>query len=98
MFNNDDKYQWDEQCQKSLDVHKQNMVSTLILVFPDWRKEFHAHVSASSIALGVVITQPGKGYIDHPIAFSSRILSAIETNYTTREWEGPARVYALQKF
>ena len=58
------------------------MVTVLILVFPDWKKEFHVHVDASCIALGVVLTQPGEGDIDHPIAFSSRKLSKSKKNYS----------------
>jgi len=52
------------------------MVTALILVFPDWKKEFHVHVDASSIALGVVLAQPGEGDIDDPITFSSRKISS----------------------
>ena len=68
-----------------------------ILVFPDWNKEFHVHVDASSVALGVVLVQPGEGDLDHPIAFASRKLSFAEKNYTTTEQEGLVMVYALQK-
>ena len=44
------------------------MVTTPILVLPDWRKEFHLHVDASCIALGEVLTQASEGEMDHPIA------------------------------
>ena len=47
------------------------MVSAPILIFPNWSKEFNVHVDASSIALGAILSQPGKGDIDHPIAFAS---------------------------
>jgi hypothetical protein len=77
---------------------KQNMVTTPILVFPDWSREFHVHVDASSITLGAVLAQPREGEIDHPLSFSSRKLSTAEINYTTTEREGLAMVYALQKF
>ena len=66
------------------------MVTTPILVFPDWNKPFHVHVYAAGIALGIVLTQPGEGGIDHPIAYSSRKLSTAEKNYTTTEREGLA--------
>jgi hypothetical protein len=74
------------------------MVTTPTFVFPDWSKEFHVHVDASSIALGVVLAQLGAGDIDHPLSFSSRKLSTTEINYTTTEREGLAMVYALEKF
>jgi hypothetical protein len=51
-----------------------------------------------SIALGVVLAQPGAGDIDHPIEFSNRNLSTAERNYTMTKREGLAMVYALQKF
>ena len=56
------------------------------------------HVDACSIALGVILAQPGEGGIDHPISFARRKLSSAERNYATTEREGLAMVYALQKF
>jgi hypothetical protein len=44
------KFQWNEDCQKGLDVLKQKLVIVPILVFLDWKKEFHVHVDASSIS------------------------------------------------
>ena len=92
------KFLWNEECQQSLDTLKEKMVTAPILVFPDWNKPIHVHVDASGIALGIVLTHPGEGGIDHPIAYSSRKLSTAEKNYTTTEREGLAMVYALQKF
>lgn len=46
---------WNEDCKKSLDVLKENMVTTPILIFSDWKMEFHVHVDASCIALGAVL-------------------------------------------
>jgi len=80
-----------------LDILKEKMVTAPILVFPDWKKEFHVHVDASSIALEVILTQQGEGDIDHPITFSNRKLSSTKTNYTMKEREGLTMVYALQK-
>ena len=40
------------------------MDSTPILVFLDWNKEFHVHVDASSVSLGVVLAYPGEGYLE----------------------------------
>jgi hypothetical protein len=91
ILKKDCHFHWSEECQQSFDTLKQKMVTAPILVFPDWSKEFHVHVNASSISLGA-------GYIDHPLAFASRKISTTEINYTTTEREGLAMVYALQKF
>jgi len=74
------------------------MVTAPILVFPDGKKEFHVHVDASCIALGVVLTQAGRGELDHPIAFASRRLSKAEKNYSTTESKWLVMVYMLQNF
>ena len=74
------------------------MDSTPILVFLDWNKEFHVHIDASSVALGVVLVQPSKGDLDHSIVFANRKMSFAERNYTTIERDGFTMVYELQKF
>jgi hypothetical protein len=51
------------------------MVTTPILVFPNWEKTFHVHIDTSTITLGAIMAQPGARDLDHPIAFSRRKLS-----------------------
>ena len=91
-------FEWKQECQRSLYILKEKMVTTSILVFLDWKLPFHVHVDASSIALGVILAQLGEGGLDHPIAFERRKLSSVECNYTMTEREGLVMVYALQKF
>ena len=91
-------FQWLEPFQESLDKLKNKMATAPILLFLDWKKEFHVHVGVSSIALDIVLTQLGEGALDHPIAFASRKISTIEKNYMTIEREALAMVYVLQKF
>jgi hypothetical protein len=55
----DTKYQWNDECQYSLDVLREKMVTAPILVFPNYEKKFHVHVDASTITLGEVLTQLG---------------------------------------
>eukprot|EP00253_Pinus_taeda_P028372 PITA_28372 len=71
LLKKDTTYCWNDDCKKSLDVFKEKMASTPILVFPKWNVEFHVHVDASCIALEVVLTQEGAEGMDHPIAFAS---------------------------
>ena len=74
LLKKDIKFQWNDECQQSLDILKEKMVTTPILVFLYWSKEFHVHVYASTIMLGAILTQPGEGDIDHPIAFARKKL------------------------
>jgi hypothetical protein len=55
------KFQWKEDCEKGLDTLKKKLVTASILIFQDWKKEFHVHVDASSIALGTILYQPRGG-------------------------------------
>ena len=61
---------------------KNKMASAPILVFLEWKKEFHVHVDALFVVLDIVLTQPGEGALDHPISFTSRKLSTSQNNYT----------------
>ena len=79
LLKRDVKFKWTKECQQSLDILKEKMVTTPILVFPNWKLPFHVHVDASSIELGVVLAQL-RGVLDHPVAFSSRNLSLAERN------------------
>ena len=83
LLKNDVVFEWSQECQGSFDTLKANMAYAPILVFPNWNKNFHVHVDASSISLGIVLAQSCEGNIDHPISFASRKLSTAEKNYTT---------------
>jgi hypothetical protein len=52
LLKKDSIFRWNEDCQQGLDTLKNNMVTTLILVFPNWEKTFHVHVDALAITLG----------------------------------------------
>ena len=95
LLKHDAKYEWTEECQKSLDILKEKMVIAPILVFPYWKRSFHVHVDASSISLGIILAQPRDGGIGHPIAFARRKLSSTKKNFTTTKREGLAMGYAL---
>eukprot|EP00253_Pinus_taeda_P024065 PITA_24065 len=56
LLQKDATFCWNEECQQSLDVLKEKMVTVPILVFLNWKKEFHVHVDASCIALRAVLT------------------------------------------
>lgn len=83
LLKKDDMFCWNDECMKILDILKENMVTAPILVFPDWKKEFHVHVDASCITLGAILTHPDGEGLDHPITFASHRLSKAKKNYST---------------
>ena len=87
LLKHDVKYEWKEECKKSLDILKERMVTAPILVFLDWKKIFHVHVDASLTTLGFILAQPSEGGINHPISFASKKLSSAGRNYTTTKRE-----------
>ena len=73
----DVKFEWKNECHITLDRLKKNMVTTPILVFSNWTKEFHVHVDSSLVALGVILSQLGEGSTNHLISFASQKLSTV---------------------
>ena len=59
LLKKDAKFEWNDRFHRILNILKKKMVTIPILVFLDWEKEFHVHVDALSVALGVILSQPG---------------------------------------
>jgi len=57
LLKKDTKYWWIKECQHNFDILKEKMVTAPILVFPNWKKEFHVHVDVSSVVLGIILAQ-----------------------------------------
>jgi hypothetical protein len=51
------------------------MVTSPILVFPNWEKTFHVRVDALAIALAAILVQLGEGDLDNHISFARRKFS-----------------------
>lgn len=56
LLKKDVMFYWNDDFKKRLDILKENMVTMSILVFSNWKKEFHVHVEALCILLGAVLT------------------------------------------
>ena len=70
---------------------KQTLVSPPVLAMPDFSKPFTVECDASHVALGGILTQEGR-----PVAYESRVLTAAEQNYDTRDRECLAVVHCYQ--
>ncbi|WJZ91147.1 hypothetical protein VitviT2T_010247 [Vitis vinifera] len=97
LLGKDDKFVWDERCQKSFEQLKQFLTTTPIVRAPNWQLPFEVMCDASDFAIGAVLGQreDGKPYV---IYYASKTLNEAQMNYTTTEKELLAVVFALEKF
>ncbi len=51
------QFQWTSECQEGFTTQKQKLTSALVLVYPDFNKEFVLETDASIKGLGAVISQ-----------------------------------------
>ena len=77
---------------------KKRLSQALILIPPNWTRDFDVYVDASNFAIGSVLSQKNSKGHDQPIYFSSWQLSAVEKNYSVTESEALGMLYFVQKY
>ena len=70
-----------EDAFQAFDTLKQACMSTPILAFTDYTKEFLLETDASKEGLGAVLSQKQADGQYHPVAYGSRALTDHEKNY-----------------
>lgn len=88
---------WDEECQKSFENIKSELVSPRILQYPDFTKEFLITVDASKVGCGAILSQNFDGN-DLPIYYASKAFSLSEQKKPTIEQELFAIYFAINQF
>ena len=91
-------FQWNLEQQIAYDNLKKQLLLDPALSFPDYSKPFILSVDASDFGLGGVLAQLDSNGLEKPLAFTSRLLTKAEKNYSTTEREALAVIHALSKF
>ena len=91
------KFAWGESQQKSFDTLKDKLTHAPLLIYPDYTQEFVLCTDASDIGLGGVLMQHRDGGLK-PIAYTSRLCTSAERNYSVTERETLAVIYCLEHF
>ncbi|KAK8701651.1 hypothetical protein V6N13_020034 [Hibiscus sabdariffa] len=88
---------FDKECQNAFEELKKMLVSTPIVVPPDWTSPFELMCDASDYAVSTTLGQR-RGNLLHVIYYASRTLNDAQINYTTTEKELLVVVFAFDKF
>jgi hypothetical protein len=98
LTSKDVDFVWSPECENAASLLKGKIVSSPILVFPDFTREFMLTTDASAIAVGAVLSQKRDDGKDHPVAFYSRALSAVESRWDACQQELFAILCAVKHY
>lgn len=90
-------FHWNAFCEEAFSILKNALITSPILQYPDYTKEFHVTCDASEVALGAVLSQEYDGF-ELPIVYASRTTNSAEKNYSAIEKELLAIVWGIEQF
>ena len=93
----DAKFEFDDSCLSTFKKIKSKLVIALIMVTPDWNKEFEIICDVSDYTMGAVLGQITKNYF-RVIFYASKTFNEAQENYSTIENEMLAMVFACKNF
>ncbi|KAK8952364.1 hypothetical protein KSP39_PZI003940 [Platanthera zijinensis] len=97
LLEKDSHFNFDGECLVAFHSLKQSLVSSPIIISPDWSLPFTIMCDASNFAVGAVLGQV-RDKVFHTIYYASKTLIDAQVNYTTTEKELLAVVFAFDKF
>jgi hypothetical protein len=66
---------WTTKCQEAWDQIKQKYMEAPILIPPNGQLEFHVHIDASLLTIGVVLAYNSIGQYDQPIVYAFKLFN-----------------------
>ena len=97
LLEKDTPFDFTDACKIAFDRLKMALISSPVVVAPDWSLPFELMCDASDHAIGAVLGQRKDRKL-HVIYYASRTLSEAQINYATTEKEMLAVIFAFDKF
>ncbi|XP_070019414.1 uncharacterized protein [Nicotiana sylvestris] len=97
LLEKDHPFLFSDDCRVAFEELKKRLVTTPIIIAPDWEQPFDLICDASVYAMGAVLGQR-KDKLMHPIYYASRMLSRAKLNYKVTEKEMLVVVFGFNKF
>ena len=92
------RFIWTNDCQKAFDILKAILKNELVLLAPNFAKEFKLSIDASDTGAGSVLMKVDDNSVDHPVSYFSKNFNKHQKNYSTIEKEGLSLILALPHF
>ena len=89
---------WSQECQQAFGELQQRLITSPVLSYPDFTREFVLETDASVVGIGAVLGQRQDDNKVHPVAYASRALTTAESHYSITELETLAVVWAISHF
>ncbi|XP_015934021.1 uncharacterized protein LOC107460198 [Arachis duranensis] len=97
LLKKDVEFELSEECMEVFDKLKIALTQAPIVRGPDWSRPFEIMCDVSNYAVGAALAQC-EGKDPYIIAYASKTLDGVQSNYTTTVKELLAIVFALDKF
>ena len=97
LLEKDAKFDFDESCRSAFDEIKSRLVTTLIMLIPDWNNDFEIMCDASDYAMGAILGQITEN-IFKAIYYANKTFNEAQENYSTTEKEMLTIVFTCEKF
>jgi hypothetical protein len=98
MLKKDIKIKWDSESRQSFDQVKRALTEALVLISPDFTKDFYLFSFASEHTIAAVLLQKNNEGYEQPIAFFSKALRDTALNSKIMEKQAFALVKAIKYF
>nr|GEZ14225.1 reverse transcriptase domain-containing protein [Tanacetum cinerariifolium] len=97
LLEKDTPFFFSKEYIEAFQTHKIKLTKAPILIAPDWDMPFELMCDASDFAIGAVLGQRQEKHF-RPIHYASKTITKAKSNYTIKEKEMLAVVYAFEKF
>ncbi|KAH9762999.1 hypothetical protein KPL70_001024 [Citrus sinensis] len=97
LLEHDMPFHFDKACLQAFGELKKALITSPVVIAPDWTLPFKLMCDASDHSVGAVLGQR-KNKVFHSIYYASKTLTQAQINYTTTEKELLAVVFAFVKF
>ena len=98
LLHKDTSYIWNTSCQVAFATLKHHLVTSPVLIFPDFTQPFLLQTDWRQTGVGAILSQYDTEHRERVVAYASRACTSAERAYAPVHGECLALVWAIQHF